>query len=202
MTKLMNLSERVSPNRSNIAVVNSTVSSENISENVSEAIKNRNFDEKIKTKRKRQLPRKIRLSSNSRIFKIRKNKRKFMNRPVLPSVANIFVPEVLSTSSNDTDDVKNQELREEHVLEPLIKSNGLETKRPCLTWACKACKKKSVAVDRRKAATMRERRRLRKVGKLKLLDTLLDFQTDCSTHTKHFIQDCLSNYFAFSFIKF
>ncbi|KAJ6637229.1 Synaptic vesicular amine transporter, partial [Pseudolycoriella hygida] len=35
---------------------------------------------------------------------------------------------------------------------------------PCLTWACKACKKKSVAVDRRKAATLRERRRLRKVN--------------------------------------
>lgn len=36
--------------------------------------------------------------------------------------------------------------------------------RRCLLWACKACKKKTVAVDRRKAATMRERRRLRKVN--------------------------------------
>ena len=35
--------------------------------------------------------------------------------------------------------------------------------RRCLLWACKACKKKNVTVDRRKAATMRERRRLRKV---------------------------------------
>jgi len=36
--------------------------------------------------------------------------------------------------------------------------------RRCLLWACKACKKKNVTVDRRKAATMRERRRLRKVS--------------------------------------
>jgi len=50
---------------------------------------------------------------------------------------------------------------EEHVLAPLSCSAGQS--RPCLTWACKACKKKSVAVDRRKAATLRERRRLRKV---------------------------------------
>ena len=37
------------------------------------------------------------------------------------------------------------------------------TKRRCLLWACKACKKGRVSVDRRRAATMRERRRLRKV---------------------------------------
>ncbi|KAK6633690.1 hypothetical protein RUM44_004297 [Polyplax serrata] len=36
--------------------------------------------------------------------------------------------------------------------------------RRCLLWACKACKKKVVTVDRRKAATLRERRRLRKVN--------------------------------------
>nr|XP_057933602.1 myoblast determination protein 1 homolog [Doryrhamphus excisus] len=34
----------------------------------------------------------------------------------------------------------------------------------CLLWACKACKKKSTHADRRKAATMRERRRLSKVN--------------------------------------
>lgn len=57
------------------------------------------------------------------------------------------------------------ERQEEHIFEPLARSGGSDgqTKRPCLTWACKACKKKSVAVDRRKAATLRERRRLRKV---------------------------------------
>lgn len=36
--------------------------------------------------------------------------------------------------------------------------------RRCLLWACKACKKKTVTIDRRKAATLRERRRLRKVN--------------------------------------
>lgn len=39
-------------------------------------------------------------------------------------------------------------------------SNG----RKCLTWACKVCKKKTSTPDRRKQATMRERRRLRKVN--------------------------------------
>ncbi|XP_069758937.1 myogenic factor 5 [Narcine bancroftii] len=34
----------------------------------------------------------------------------------------------------------------------------------CLVWACKACKRKSSNTDRRKAATMRERRRLKKVN--------------------------------------
>ena len=33
----------------------------------------------------------------------------------------------------------------------------------CLVWACKACKRKTVRVDRRHAATLRERKRLRKV---------------------------------------
>ncbi|XP_044763254.1 transcription factor SUM-1 isoform X2 [Coccinella septempunctata] len=46
-----------------------------------------------------------------------------------------------------------------HVFEP--HNNG---PKKCLAWACKACKKKTVAVDRRKAATLRERRRLRKVN--------------------------------------
>ncbi|XP_077375249.1 myoblast determination protein 1 homolog [Festucalex cinctus] len=34
----------------------------------------------------------------------------------------------------------------------------------CLLWACKACQKKTTQEDRRKAATMRERRRLSKVN--------------------------------------
>ncbi|XP_049839908.1 transcription factor SUM-1 [Schistocerca gregaria] len=36
--------------------------------------------------------------------------------------------------------------------------------RRCLLWACKACKRRAASVDRRKAATLRERRRLRKVN--------------------------------------
>ncbi|KAL3272219.1 hypothetical protein HHI36_022701 [Cryptolaemus montrouzieri] len=54
----------------------------------------------------------------------------------------------------DSDDDKEMN----HVFEP-----HKDGPRKCLTWACKACKKKTVAVDRRKAATLRERRRLRKV---------------------------------------
>ncbi|XP_055677869.1 myogenic-determination protein [Lutzomyia longipalpis] len=62
--------------------------------------------------------------------------------------------------SSDADD--NSLSSEEHVLAPVGCSAGQS--RPCLAWACKACKKKSVTVDRRKAATLRERRRLRKVN--------------------------------------
>ncbi|XP_037094527.1 transcription factor SUM-1-like, partial [Pollicipes pollicipes] len=48
-----------------------------------------------------------------------------------------------------------------HVLAPSAHGHG---QRRCLPWACKACKRKSVTIDRRKAATMRERRRLKKVN--------------------------------------
>ncbi|KAJ8392276.1 hypothetical protein AAFF_G00076400 [Aldrovandia affinis] len=34
----------------------------------------------------------------------------------------------------------------------------------CLTWACRACKRRSSPADRRRAATARERRRLREVN--------------------------------------
>ncbi|KAK7895944.1 hypothetical protein WMY93_021269 [Mugilogobius chulae] len=51
---------------------------------------------------------------------------------------------------------------EEHVLAP----PGLRThcEGQCLMWACKICKKKSAPTDRRKAATLRERRRLKKIN--------------------------------------
>ncbi|XP_071824123.1 transcription factor SUM-1-like [Apostichopus japonicus] len=61
-----------------------------------------------------------------------------------------------STSENEHHD---DEM--EHVLAPGYPGQG---ERRCLMWACKACKRKSVAVDKRKAATLRERRRLRKVN--------------------------------------
>lgn len=61
--------------------------------------------------------------------------------------------------NKDSNSNESVELKEEdhiqHVLGP---------SRRCLAWACKACKRKTAAVDRRKAATLRERRRLRKVG--------------------------------------
>lgn len=71
----------------------------------------------------------------------------------------------LTPSPIFTDYDENSLSSEEHVLAPLVCANA-QSSRPCLTWACKACKKKSVAVDRRRAATMRERRRLRKVRRL------------------------------------
>lgn len=53
----------------------------------------------------------------------------------------------------------------EHVPHPHVLDAGSpHGPRRCLLWACKACKKKTVTVDRRKAATLRERRRLRKVS--------------------------------------
>ncbi|XP_018308757.1 transcription factor SUM-1 isoform X1 [Mycetomoellerius zeteki] len=53
----------------------------------------------------------------------------------------------------------------EHVPHPhVLDASSPHGPRRCLLWACKACKKKTVTVDRRKAATLRERRRLRKVN--------------------------------------
>nr|P34061.1 RecName: Full=Myogenic factor 5; Short=Myf-5; AltName: Full=Myogenic factor 3 [Coturnix japonica] len=49
---------------------------------------------------------------------------------------------------------------EEHIRAP----SGHHQAGHCLMWACKACKRKSTTMDRRKAATMRERRRLKKVN--------------------------------------
>lgn len=59
----------------------------------------------------------------------------------------------LNTSEDGDDHVQ-------HVLAPGFHGPN----RRCLLWACKACKRKTVTIDRRKAATMRERRRLRKVN--------------------------------------
>ncbi|XP_051544882.1 myogenic factor 6-like [Myxocyprinus asiaticus] len=51
---------------------------------------------------------------------------------------------------------------EEHVFAP----PGLQPhcEGQCLIWACKICKRKSAPTDRRKAATLRERRRLKKIN--------------------------------------
>ncbi|XP_030620748.1 myoblast determination protein 1 homolog 1-like [Chanos chanos] len=49
---------------------------------------------------------------------------------------------------------------DEHIRAP----SGHHQAGRCLLWACKACKKKTTNADRRKAATMRERRRLSKVN--------------------------------------
>lgn len=74
---------------------------------------------------------------------------------------NIFRGGLESTDGDSSEE-------EQHVLAPLGCNATLS--RPCLAWACKACKKKGVTIDRRKAATLRERRRLRKVNEA--FDTL------------------------------
>ncbi|XP_022246213.1 transcription factor SUM-1-like [Limulus polyphemus] len=51
--------------------------------------------------------------------------------------------------------------RSGHVLGPAPRD---QTQRACLLWACKACQRKNSTINRRKAATLRERRRLRKVN--------------------------------------
>jgi len=62
-------------------------------------------------------------------------------------------------------------LSEYHVRDPTV-SDGCEkadhtgdddSHRCCLVWACKACKKRAAPADRRRAATLRERKRLHKV---------------------------------------
>ncbi|KAL1443722.1 hypothetical protein MTO96_030204, partial [Rhipicephalus appendiculatus] len=54
---------------------------------------------------------------------------------------------------------------EQHVLAPCgAAGNGAPGLRRCLAWACRACKRRTMAVDRRRAATLRERRRLRRVN--------------------------------------
>ncbi|XP_055589196.1 myogenic-determination protein-like isoform X2 [Uranotaenia lowii] len=72
---------------------------------------------------------------------------------------------IINEDDDDDDDFDDNSASsaEEHVLAPAAGCMA-SPNRPCLAWACKACKKKSVAVDRRKAATLRERRRLRKVN--------------------------------------
>ncbi|KAG7320633.1 hypothetical protein KOW79_016486 [Hemibagrus wyckioides] len=56
--------------------------------------------------------------------------------------------------------VKLESDEDEHIRAP----GGLHEAGSCLQWACKACKRKASSVDRRRAATMRERRRLKKVN--------------------------------------
>lgn len=50
--------------------------------------------------------------------------------------------------------------QQQHVRVP----GGLHQAGHCLLWACRACKRQSSRADRRKAATMRERRRLSRVN--------------------------------------
>ena len=74
-------------------------------------------------------------------------------------------PDDLSDDGFDKDEgsLASDDDSDEHV--PHVLAPGYHgPNRRCLLWACKACKRKTVAVDRRKAATMRERRRLKRVN--------------------------------------
>lgn len=67
-------------------------------------------------------------------------------------------PRLVHVGLLKTDDHHHNE--DEHIRAP----SGHHQAGRCLLWACKACKRKTTNADRRKAATMRERRRLSKVN--------------------------------------
>ncbi|KAM4601933.1 myoblast determination protein 1 homolog [Polymixia lowei] len=67
-------------------------------------------------------------------------------------------PRLVHVSLLKADDSHHNE--DEHIRAP----SGHHQAGRCLLWACKACKRKTTNADRRKAATMRERRRLSKVN--------------------------------------
>lgn len=67
-------------------------------------------------------------------------------------------------SNEESKEKRKESESQQHVPHPQATLDTAHGPRRCLLWACKACKKKTVTVDRRKAATLRERRRLRKVS--------------------------------------
>uniref|UniRef100_A0A8C4WUC6 BHLH domain-containing protein n=1 Tax=Eptatretus burgeri TaxID=7764 RepID=A0A8C4WUC6_EPTBU len=64
---------------------------------------------------------------------------------------------------DDEDDEEEDESQDDHVLAPPGHHTPGGGGR-CLAWACKACKRKASSAERRRAATLRERRRLRRVN--------------------------------------
>lgn len=73
------------------------------------------------------------------------------------------VDEVGCGNDHDNDSCDDDDDSDEHI--PHVLAPGYHgPNRRCLLWACKACKRKTVTIDRRKAATMRERRRLKRVN--------------------------------------
>jgi len=70
----------------------------------------------------------------------------------------------------DPDGQTEVDILSQHVRDPTVPDGcdtadhaGSESHRCCLVWACKACKKRAAPADRRRAATLRERKRLHKV---------------------------------------
>nr|XP_040025265.1 myoblast determination protein 1 homolog 1-like [Gasterosteus aculeatus aculeatus] len=70
------------------------------------------------------------------------------------------VPVLEDEEEEQEEDEEEEEEEDGHVRAP----GGLHQRGRCLLWACKACKRTTSLEDRRKAATMRERRRLGKVN--------------------------------------
>lgn len=78
------------------------------------------------------------------------------------ALQHLEVPEVYEDHAPSPESPGSPEDEEEHVLVPKALKPNCEGH--CLVWACKVCKRKSGPTDRRKAATLRERRRLKKIN--------------------------------------
>ncbi|XP_062863500.1 myogenic factor 6 [Trichomycterus rosablanca] len=80
----------------------------------------------------------------------------------VPEVSPLYDGNVPSPESPERDQDEDEDDEEEHVFVPTALKPHCEGQ--CLIWACKVCKRKSRPTDRRKAATLRERRRLKKIN--------------------------------------
>lgn len=79
------------------------------------------------------------------------------------ALQHLDMPEVSPLYQEDeSPESPSQDGGEEHVLVPKALKPHCDGQ--CLIWACKICKRKSGPTDRRKAATLRERRRLKKIN--------------------------------------
>ncbi|CAM4765184.1 unnamed protein product [Rotaria magnacalcarata] len=97
----------------------------------------------------------------------------YSSLPLQTTLSSSSTPESQSPSSHSCDDESNLTItpnKNDIHTGTSITAGSCDGTRRCLLWACKVCKRKTVTVDRRKAATMRERRRLRKVNEA--FDTL------------------------------
>ncbi|XP_046821978.1 transcription factor SUM-1 isoform X2 [Vespa crabro] len=103
-------------------------------------------------------------SAHFRHENVRTQSRYILDSDDASSVVSADASADLESPSADGEETNESETVE-HVPHPHVLDAGSpHGPRRCLLWACKACKKKTVTVDRRKAATLRERRRLRKVN--------------------------------------
>jgi hypothetical protein len=103
------------------------------------------------------------------LFTSSENNQIYSSLPIQPILSSSSTTESRSPSSHSCDEQSNTTLTPNKT-ESYSNINSCDGTRRCLLWACRVCKRKTVTVDRRKAATMRERRRLRKVNEA--FDTL------------------------------